>query len=347
MVEILLQRRNPLALPSLAGLALLFGWEDPIRLLGGSASITQQRYPRTALSDQPCRNENAPDVGYRHNGAPKQSARGQTLDERESIMSQKPATSSPLRSATPVLAVAGCALTLAGITLSLSPALAAKQAASASQATRMSRGVTVTDATTNGALRLVAPPHPKVFFIPGTEKITAVSGKAGLGKKSRLGQPPGLWSNGLTTIKIGESHDEPCHVFAGVDALNSNARQSPAMGYQWGCTIIGSSKSISFTGTRYVHAIKVCDNGKTSGKTRYRIKGLKVWSAAIDRNTGKVLKEDATPSEWKLANCKTWRTKVACGADKVARSLQVHDNGHGGASGLALQCAKIELRARN
>ena len=196
---------------------------------------------------------------------------------------------------------------------------------------------------------LVAPPPKKVYFIPGTEKLTAVSGKAGLGKKRRLGPEPGDWEHALYGAQIHERGDMPCQNTAWYHSLNSSARTGvnayvsvcPTAG-AWGDT----KHFIKFTGDRYVHAIQMCDNGKTTAKTGYRLKGLKMWSARIDRKTAKVMKEDASPSKWERTNCKSWKKKVACGADKVARSLQIHtDAGDEWVTGVALQCAKIELRS--
>jgi hypothetical protein len=245
----------------------------------------------------------------------------------------------------------GTALVAAcGITLAFSPAFADNDEADAPQKAELPQKVSdnAARAEKSEALPLVAPPPKKVYFIPGTEKLTAVSGKAGLGKKRRLGPDPGSWGGALTGAHFSEDGDKPCRVEAYSDFLDSSSRSGT--GWVWddvGCT--GKSpKKIQFTGDRYVHAIQMCDNGKT-GNTGYRLKGLKMWSARIDRKTAKVMKEDANPSKWERPNCNNnWKKKVACGADKVARSLQIQtDAGDDWVTGVALQCAKIELRAWN
>lgn len=225
-----------------------------------------------------------------------------------------------------------------------------------------------------------APPKPdgKNQFHHGAETTTGWSGVTGLGGVKRFG-PPKCSSLHYTVecawafrgMAIGEMSDEPCFVFGHAQKLSDRARDERGWGwfdkpcvkpascikykigdqeYEMCKPQVGAGSGLqelkwSDRGRNYLHGLQVCDNGKTSGKNQYKIKGLRIWSATVNAKSGAIGKQNATPLEFELPNCKKWRSKMSCPSDRVASGVYVSTSSDDNyATALKLECQKVERR---
>lgn len=147
---------------------------------------------------------------------------------------------------------------------------------------------------------------------------------------------------GLYEITMWEEQDKPCKLRGKFRDLNSYYGKRDVFDICYTSANSGTKKTLSFTNTEtYIRGVNVCMNKKGD-----RIKGLRIYGAKLNRDTGQVQNLN-NPKEWKRPNCHEWRTARFCGPGKLATGIRIQQaTGSRSIQGLALECRNVIERQR-